>query len=313
MNKRIIIIIIGLLMASSCAKLISDEFPDFDPLPSMNCILVGGQNAQVHLSFTEKIDTTYLTLLNNAAIEITDEVGNREVLTQGIQGKYTTTIQVIPGERYSVTAQVDGYETLIASDTVPSAVPVEILSHTNRAVLTEDAYYRQGLKFSFHDNPETNDFYEVLIWEREVYRDEFRTRNPYNENEAIILNEGMEPFYTPTVVFSDELMQDSIVEMELHFGGTSSSTRCWGADSCFHYTDEHTVKIELRHVSEAYYRFIKDFYLYEKNRYAFFVEGTATAMNIYSNVENGFGIVAAYTSSVDSVFIEEEIIPAEGW
>jgi len=313
MSRGRSIIFLGLFLLSSCAKLISDEFPDFDSLPAMNCILIGGQNARVHLSLTEKIDTTYLTLLDNASIEITDQEGNSEVLTHGIQGLYPTTMQVIPGAGYTITAQVDGYETLNASDIVPAIVPVEILSHTNRAVLTEDAYYRQGLDFRFHDNPDTKDFYEVLIWEREEYRDEFRTRYPYNENEAIILNEGMEPFYTPTVVFSDELMLDSTVEMTLHFGNAGSSTRCWGPDSCYNYTREHTIMVELRHVSEAYYRFIKDFYLYEKNRYAFFVEGTATAMNIYSNVANGFGIVAAYSRSIDSVFVEEEFIPADGW
>lgn len=305
-------VILLCILASSCAKLISDEFPDFDTLPSMNCILVGGQNAQVHLSLTEKIDHTYLTLLGNASIEISDEKGNSEVFNQGVQGLYASTMQVIPGEAYTITAQLDSYETLIASDTVPYLVPVEILSHTNRAVLTEDAYYRQGVVFRFHDNPETNDFYEVLIWERDLHQDEFYTENPYNEHEPIILNEGMEPFYTESVVFSDELINDSIVEMELHFGYAGNSTRCWG-DSCIQYTNEHTVMIELRHISEAYYHFRKDFFLYEKNRYAFFVEGTATAMNIYSNVKNGFGIVAAYSSSFDSLFVEQEIIPVDGW
>jgi len=49
-------------------------------------------------------------------------------------------------------------------------------------------------------------------------------------------------------------------------------------------------------------------YFYENSSYSDFIEGTATVYPIYSNVENGLGILASYSSSVDSIFVEEEKI-----
>ncbi len=66
--------------------------------------------------------------------------------------------------------------------------------------------------------------------------------------------------------------------------------------------------LEFRHVSRDYYHYKKHFYLYEKNRYPFFVEGTTTGFPIYSNIENGMGIMAGYAWSIDSIFVEEEKI-----
>lgn len=72
------------------------------------------------------------------------------------------------------------------------------------------------------------------------------------------------------------------------------------------YIREHTVIVELRHISKEYYMFKKSVYFYENSRYADFIEGTAMVYPIYSNVENGFGILASYASRRDSVFVEEE-------
>jgi hypothetical protein len=68
------------------------------------------------------------------------------------------------------------------------------------------------------------------------------------------------------------------------------------------------VIVELRHISKEYYMFKKSVYFYENSRYADFIEGTATVYPIYSNVENGLGIMASYASSCDSIFVEEEKI-----
>lgn len=99
-------------------------------------------------------------------------------------------------------------------------------------------------------------------------------------------------------------MEDSLITMNLDFN-YGRARACWG-DSCVQIVYEHTLILELRHVSHEYYKFKKHFYLYEKNRYPFFVEGTATAFSIYSNVENGLGIMAGYACHIDSIFVEEE-------
>jgi len=88
---------------------------------------------------------------------------------------------------------------------------------------------------------------------------------------------------------------------------TGKHTSCIG-DQCYLIFDPYTVIVELRHVSNAYYRFKKSFYFYKDARYADFVNGLPIAYPLYSNVENGYGILASYSSTVDSVLSEADTL-----
>ena len=105
-------------------------------------------------------------------------------------------------------------------------------------------------------------------------------------------------------------MEESNISTTLDFEGANSQY-CYSWDSCVYEVYEHAVIVELRHISREYYMFKKDFYFYEKNLYPQFTEGTASAFSIYSNIENGMGIFAGYTVSVDSIWVPDAIIPAK--
>lgn len=298
-------IIFLILIISACTKLISYEFPEFEPVPAVNSILVAGEPIKFHVSLAEKIDSTSLTLVNNAVLTLSGGAGGSEVLTPIGDGFYISERIAMPGEIYACLIQLEGYDELYACDTVPEITEVKITGQTNRARQDEEGWFMEGIEFEFNDNPSSRDFYEVVL-----YRTRYGYLNnayPFNENSEILLNEGLEPYTTETLVFRDQLITDSLVTMSLDFG-YGKSTRCWD-DSCVQYVAEHTLILELRHISQEYYRFKKHYYLYEKNRYPFFVEGTATAISLYSNIENGLGIMAGYAYSIDSMFVEEETFP----
>lgn len=298
-------LLIQLCLFTSCSKLISEDFPEYDPVPALNAILVAGEPIQLKISKAQKIDTTDISLVGDGLVRISGPTHEDFELSYSGGGLYTTSRRVVPGEPYHCEAEVEDFEPLYASDTVPKLTDVEIVWHSNQSRLNEEGFYIEGIEIEFKDDPLTEDFYEVVIFTREY--DYIHNNYAFNENEPILLNEGLEPFTTETLVFSDELMEASLVSMKLDFNN-GTQIRCRD-DSCVQFFNEHTLIVELRHVSRAYYHFKKSYYIYEKTRYPMFVEGVTTATSVYSNVVNGHGIYASYAASVDSLFVEEEQIP----
>ncbi|MDA3822482.1 MAG: DUF4249 domain-containing protein [Bacteroidales bacterium] len=294
------------LSLSSCSKLVNDQFPEYDPIPNVNSILVAGDSVSVHISLAEKIDKTYMTLIDNAEIVLSDEQGLEVNLKSEGEGIYTSDTIIHPGGVYTYNIHVDGYPEMKARDTVPLLPFVKIEGTTRQAKLDDYGTLMSGIDISFTDDPGTMDYYELILFKRD--EDRFWNLYTFNENSTILLNEGLEPYTTETLIFSDELIDETTVNLRLDFYG-GGGKRCYGSDSCYAYYDPATYIIELRHVSVEYYKFKKHFYLYEKLRYPFFIEGTASAFATYSNIENGLGVFASYAKSIDSIQLGTELIP----
>jgi len=292
---------------SGCSTLISDEFPDYDPQPVLNCILVAGQPVQAHISYAEKIDSTYL--LGTATAEVfydSDQAGLLQLANLD-SGRFFHTRTPEPGEIITLRTTIPGFEEAFATDTLPRQVTLEIIAHAPRAGRNEEGYYRDSLTLGFTDNPETRDFYELVL--RKRYEDRTVNIHAFNDHLDILLNEGIDPYSTPTLLFSDEMFRNSHVEMQLGYSSAYSGSYCYSSTGlCYEVCREHTLITELRHISAAYYRYRKQFYLYEKARNTQFIEGTAIALSNYTNVQNGMGVVAAYTPFIDSLHMPRDSV-----
>ena len=68
-------------------------------------------------------------------------------------------------------------------------------------------------------------------------------------------------------------------------------------------TDLYPVILEIRSVSQNYYKFVKQKYLYDLGRYPEFMAASTTALPLFSNINNGYGIFAGYGSmKSDTIF-----------
>jgi hypothetical protein len=305
-NFRSAVLIFFYTSITSCTTLISDEFPEYDKEPVLNSILIAGQPIKAHLSFAEKIDTTNLQTTGDAAVYFRSGETDIQTMMRYDSGLFYSSHLLEPGEIVELNAMLPGYDEISARDSVPLEIPVEITDHTNMARYTDDGSYMAGLTIRFSDNPQTDDFYELVISRRAEER--FYNLHVFNDRLDILLNEGIDPYATSTLLFSDALFKDEVVEMSLDFNPGGSSRHCYGIDSCYEVFDAHTLIAELRHVSEAYYLYKKQFYLYEKTREVDFVDGTATALSNYTNVKNGRGIVAAYAFAIDSLQVPRDSV-----
>ena len=94
-------------------------------------------------------------------------------------------------------------------------------------------------------------------------------------------------------VFSNELIEGNTYTMIINYttgSASRSNNEGW-------VTNLFPVRVELRTVCFNYYKFIKQQYLYEhSNSEPIFSVGATSTFNLHSNVENGYGIFAGYSS-----------------
>jgi hypothetical protein len=140
-------------------------------------------------------------------------------------------------------------------------------------------------------------FYEVEIRTIQSSRDEMRVEigHVHTIVDPVILNEGM-----PLALFNNELITDTLYTLVLNYTTWEASSSNGGPWR----TVLYPFVVELRQVTEDYYRFKKQLYLYEEGRYADGIITSMTNANLYSNIENGYGIFAGYSS-----FVSDTITP----
>lgn len=258
----------------------------------------------MQISLAERIDSSALTLVEDASVAMIIDESEQEIMYHAGEGIYASSRIVNSGKTFKCVVQIEGYSNISAMDTVPENTGISIRSYTNSARISPEGHHYPGMELEFIDNPATKDYYEIMIYK--IGDDRISTMYPYNLNSEIILNEGFEPYSTRSIVFSDQLIRDSLVKMNLDFQGTTMVS-CSGGD-CYQIIREKKLFVELRHISREYYLFKKSVYFYENTRYADFIEGSVSAYPVYSNIENGLGILASYSASTDSVEVAGDTI-----
>ena len=106
----------------------------------------------------------------------------------------------------------------------------------------------------------------------------------YEITDEIILKEGL-----PLLVFSNKNMTKDVWSIYFNF------------DAPHDY-----IEVELRSITEDYYKYMRSLYLYRENDYVDFLTiGNNIPYPVYSNVEKAYGIFAGYTSVVYNLILDE--------
>jgi hypothetical protein len=119
-----------------------------------------------------------------------------------------------------------------------------------------------------------------------------------------IVSEGFEetthPIWSPEVLFfSDELFNGEMKEIQINYFPYYS-----GVGLFYYYVPSRKFTVYLRSISENYYRFRKSEKAYSSFRNQFELwKGAGDYVQIYSNIENGYGLFAGYSTSMDSIVV----------
>lgn len=275
----------------SCRNIVSVDFSDFKKTTTVNSILIQGDSLKVHISMADELGSNPLSYIENANVKLYINDKFTEQLTYSNQGTYISNHVIQTKNKYTCKVNIVDSDQINCSQTIPANPVITNIEHINVAGKDEEGTSYPALKISFLNNIENKSFYEIEI--RNIIR--FRTETVvssariYNIVDPVILNEGL-----PIALFSNEMINDSIYTITLNYTTNSAGARNDGPMR----TSLYPFVIELRQVTEDYYRFKKQLYLYNESRYADGIITSMTNANLYSNIENGYGIFAAYSSTV---------------
>jgi hypothetical protein len=231
--------------------------------------------------------------ISNATVLLTEDGAAVQALTYDpMTQRYNSSVVAKVGKTYSVKASVSGFTDAEASATVPSAVKIESVKVLPNARTTN--YEQQDeLIITLTDPPAAGDYYMIKI---NVYPmqggPDSNMGGHYSYSECVyspdpsvesISNDEIDQntcHSTHGVFFRDELFNGRIKELKLYVrAGLSQSFVVNGADTL-------RPTIQLYHMPEAYFRYMKTAQFSMQNEGNPFAE----PVSVYSNVKNGYGI-----------------------
>jgi len=210
------------------------------------------------------------------------------------------------GDVFKLIVEKEGYKTVMSETTIPEKVEIQSSEIIPIAFFDEfDKPYSEA-SFEFTDPSNETNYYEVVI------SDITELENTFFElstNNKIITSES----YYPSLLEFDKPKPKSLFFSDKTINGRKVDI------SCFYYAPyiidggvpkvmAHYITIHLRNITKDYYIYktaaLQEYYSLEEN----ILYGSGEPVNIYTNIENGYGMFGSYNYAISTHRIEEIII-----
>lgn len=283
-RKLKVILLVFLLL--SCTKEIPLEIEIEKPSLVVNCIFNPNTPFTFYLSTTSSITSSSLPSDDTLFVKIYQD--DKLILeTTSVIDTLKTTIYPKIGSIYYLEIESENYGTLTASDSIPK-LPETIDGKFYYFTGVDDyGEYCAEAQVNF-DNSET--YYEILIMN--YYGGYWDWSPDYNITDPVILNEGIIDYYPRSIFFSNEIIKDLSYTIKLPHCGYSKYSSSIGEDMyCI-----------FRSISKNYYLYLRYLLFHLSNQQiASEVQDIlfiGEPQNMYSNIENGYGIFAGYSEQI---------------
>ena len=322
MGKNCLFTAIILLISISFQSCIKEI--DTSNLPVENklviyCMLTPDSLVSVRLSKTNSLLIDDLDSVPDAKVELYENDKFLEFLTyRGDGWFYSTKTYPRDSYNYTIKAKAPGYENVEGTDSIPQRVTIQE-SVKKSWFITEQNAEQEFVDYTVSFEPLTGsgNFYELLFFTQTRQENPGSNKSLYNiyfiagsilETDACIANEKYLNSYFSTFVFSDENLDRQKGNLHLKFINSSAGGGVFTGALGYPWDrvglkEEYTA---LRSVSKSYYLFRKSYYMYISNQELFqkwdpsdpfSVLINTNPSDVFTNVKNGYGIVAAYQHS----------------
>jgi hypothetical protein len=249
-------------------------------------------------------DTAYL--VRDARVILTEEGLGFQLSFDEYYSAYRMSRKAVPGRAYSLEVSAPGYETIFSSAIVPQAVPISDV----KSFATPDAISQAGSKrtfeITFSDPPGEENFYAISI--------EYFDRLEFPDRPAVdvwssLYPESVDPafegdrFIEYFHYYDNERTEVNLLFDDIPFEGRDHTfrvkiTEWWGENE--QGSAPRKYRILLKTLSKAYYQY--------RITYNLQVVATedpfANPTQVFNNIENGYGIFAAYNQSAMEYLVE---------
>ena len=206
------------------------------------------------------------------------------------------------GATYSLRVSAPGFDTVRATDAIPRPAPAFVRSHRgNRGEFS--------IAVEIQDPPGEANYYQISIYRLSTwwrYEETLSTKDP-----SIMADNGVdespleeESFSGEAPYFKDILFDGRSHEIELTFGGWAAPGDDGAAeaegDTDGQGSSNGKIYLQVLSISAAYYEYLKSARLHGETMDNPFAE----PLNVYGNVDNGYGIFAGYSSQTFELALE---------
>lgn len=278
----------------SCTSLVEDQFPDTKRIPVLNGCLEQAELLKVHLSFSAKLSDSVPPPVLNAQVIVESTGNSPDTLIYTKDGWYVGSKIVQAGFTYRCSVNIEGYPLLTAQTTVPEPSEIDSVVFTDLVGRSEEGEKISAIEFNINNSISKKQFWHVRListglktwYDKES--DQF-VHKYAEENEAIYMLAGQDSILlneaNPLSLFSNKVMKSSSYKVKFYIN--EGYTRFDSDESYF---------IELRSVDEEYYKYLKQYYIYESATYTE-IGKTPQKYPLYSNVTNGLGVFYSFSAS----------------
>jgi hypothetical protein len=291
------VIIFFIIIQIGCTKVIEIELDNTKTLV-LNSVFNPDSLFTFRISTTASLLNNYDTLDDNLHVYLFEE---NKLIFDSVSKLSLFKINVKPiiGKNYTVELKSANYLPIRASDTIPILVPIDNAYMIFPAGVDAFGFYNAESHISFTDPPDLTNYYEILISSKPGGTSAWNS--DYEINDPVLRNEGDQNYNPTSFFFSDELFNGESYTLRIkHDVGYSQNGNTLKAFPLY---------ATLRSISKTYYKYRK-YYTRHAHNQQFqneFLEliFKGEPQNMYTNIENGFGIFAGYCETTRQIIQNE--------
>lgn len=272
------------MILSSCIKEIDYHTSSIESQVVLNSLIAPNKNFIVHLSRTTSINQV-LAKNNNAFLISIYE--NDSALKSLFTDKAETPMEIDlkEGSKYRIDVEIEG-KNITAEDSIPKSVEFTVTGFVRDYGINEDGNSYGRFFVNFTDPENEVNYYEIIST---IEQKNWATLSTIKSNDIVIENEGNKDYYPYGLLFKDEIFNGKQINLECYFESEEY---------------EKVYIIKFRSVSQNYYLYKKKLMRHLYNKEGSVWTGTGEPVNLYTNVNGGLGIFAAYSERTDTIKIE---------
>ena len=313
------ILIFVLAAFQSCVKEIDTGNLPVEHKLVIYCMLTPDSLVSVRLSKTNSLLVDDLDSVPGAKVELYENDTLAEILTaKGNGWFYSKNTYPRESYRYTVKATAPGFENAEGTDSIPRKVLIQ--KSEKKSWIVEEQNSEQEIvdyTASFTPLDEVGNQYELLFFTQARWEMSGSSKPYYDINfiagsileaDECITNEKYINSYFSTFVFTDGKLdkQKGAVHVKFSYGNAGGGTYTSALGNPWDIMGPQAEYTALRSVSKSYYLFRKSYYIYVTNQELFqkwdpsdpfSVLINTNPSDVFTNIKNGYGIVAAYQHS----------------
>jgi len=295
---------IALLLLFSCETYIDIDVPPLEKKPVLNCLFTENQAFKVRLSLSADVKDTSETLIEGATVRLFANGNFMEQLADLGKGVYISDYKAQLATKYRIEADVVGFETIRATDSLPQMVTLENVYYKKDAIVNPyygDLYTEANINII--DPADEENYYEIALSAK--YKNPWYVpgdSSHFHSEQYITLTDDIAYWliedpalnteelngWIGSIPFSDQLFDGKIYNLKVPVSGVETEV-------------EFVFYVTFNSVSYHYYKYKSTMgkHLFNQGGYNYYEDnplliGAGNPVEMYTNIENGYGIFAGY-------------------